>query len=81
MYGVKLDHAELWIAVENDVPQLVYVTYEELKGWLTNFLKLVKGYHDRYDYLLTPITSVEPKTVINRFADLNNLPVKQLCDW
>lgn len=81
MYGVKLDHAELWIAVENDVPQLVYVTYEELKGWLTNFLKLVKGYHDRYDYLLTPITSVEPKTGINRFADLNNLPVKQLCDW
>ena len=52
MFGVKLDHAELWIAVENDVPQLVYVTYEELKSWLNHFLKLVDGYHKKYDCVL-----------------------------
>lgn len=52
MYGVVLDHAELWIAVENDIPQLVVVTKDELKSWLRHFLLLVKKYHEKYDFLL-----------------------------
>jgi len=52
MHGVVLDHAELWIAVENDIPQLVIVTKDELKSWLRQFLRLVKNYHEKYDYLL-----------------------------
>lgn len=52
MHGIVLDHGELWIAVEDDSPQLVIVTKDELKSWLRDFLRLVKGYHEKYDHLL-----------------------------
>lgn len=49
MYGIKLDRAELWIAVENDAPQLIEITQDELKSWLKIFLGLVRDYHIKYD--------------------------------
>lgn len=49
---VKVHHAELWISVENDSPQLVYVSQEELVESAKSFLQLCKGYHERYDHLL-----------------------------
>lgn len=52
MYKVKLDYAELWIAVENDSPQLVHVSQQELIESAKVFLNLVKAYHAKYDYLL-----------------------------
>ena len=52
MYGIKLDHAELWVAVEKDVPQLVEISQSELRNWLVHFLGFVKKYHEKYDYLL-----------------------------
>ncbi len=60
MTGVKLDKAELWISVEDDVPQLVEISQEELKNWLNHFLRLVKAYHEKYDYLLVEKKQVEP---------------------
>ncbi len=52
MHGIKLDRAELWIAVENDIPQLVEISQSELKVWLKQFLKLVIDYHRKFDVLL-----------------------------
>lgn len=52
MYGIKLDRAELWIAVENDAPQLVEISQSELRTWLNHFLRMVKAYHENFDYLL-----------------------------
>ena len=53
MHGVLLDRAELWIAVENDIPQCIEISREELKFWLRQFLGLVREYHAKYDYLLS----------------------------
>ena len=52
MTGIELDKAELWISCEIDPPQLVEISKEELKIWLKHFLRLVKGYHENFDYLL-----------------------------
>lgn len=52
MTGIELDKAELWISCEIDPPQLVEISKEELKIWLKHFLRLVKGYHEKFDYLL-----------------------------
>lgn len=52
MYGIKLDKSELWIAVENDVPQLIEISHDEIKIWLKHFLYLVKSYHTKFDFLL-----------------------------
>jgi genome maintenance exonuclease 1 len=57
MHGVVLDHGELWIAVENDIPQLVIVSKDELKSWLKHFLLLVRNYHNQYDYLLENVSN------------------------
>jgi len=53
MYGIALDRAELWIAVENDTPQLIEVSVDELKIWIKYFRDFVKKYHQQYDYLVT----------------------------
>lgn len=50
---IKVHHAELWISVEQDTPQLVYVSEEELIENAKMFLRLCKGYHEQYDHLLT----------------------------
>ena len=52
IFRIKVHHAELWIAVENDSPQLVYVEEKELVEYAKNFLSLCKQYHQQYDHLL-----------------------------
>lgn len=49
---IKVHHAELWISVEQDIPQLVYISEEELIENAKAFLRLCKQYHEQYDYLL-----------------------------
>lgn len=53
MHGIALDRAELWIAVENDTPQLVEISVYELKIWIKYFLDFVKKYHQQYDHLIS----------------------------
>lgn len=55
MFGILLDKAELWIAVEDGAPQLIEISQDELKIWLKHFLALVKQYHEKYDYMLAPV--------------------------
>lgn len=52
LYEQELDHAELWVAVEDDTPQLFYVTREELRQWLRVFMEMVEAYHKRFDKVL-----------------------------
>lgn len=49
MHHVKLHHGELWVAVENDAPQIVTVTSDELKESALRFLAMVEEFHKRYD--------------------------------
>lgn len=75
MYGIVLDKAELWIAVEDDAPQLIEITKEELKEWLKYFLNYVKLYHEKYGYLLTP---VEKKIQKNETTKIGKITVRHL---
>lgn len=52
MHKVKLDHGELWIAVENDSPQLIYIDQSELIESAKQFLGLCKAYHQQYGHLV-----------------------------
>jgi genome maintenance exonuclease 1 len=45
MHGVKPSGGEIWIAVENNEPQIFEVTWEEIKEYGKEFLLLVKNYH------------------------------------
>jgi genome maintenance exonuclease 1 len=46
MHGVKPKGGEIWIAVENDEPQIFEVTWEDIKVYGKEFLSLVKKYHE-----------------------------------
>jgi genome maintenance exonuclease 1 len=46
MHGVKPTGGEIWIAVENDEPQIFEVTWEDIKEYGKEFLSLVKKYHE-----------------------------------
>lgn len=46
MYGIKPDGGEIWIAVENDEPQIFELTWEDIKEYGKDFLLLVKKYHE-----------------------------------
>ena len=82
MHGIKLDKAELWIAVENDAPQLIELKPLELKSWMEHFLKLVKNYHNKFDPVL--MNKIQPKTetvkekedIINKETDTNSKEIK-----
>lgn len=45
MHGIKPTGGEIWIAVENDEPQIFEVTWEDIKEYGKEFLSLVKQYH------------------------------------
>jgi hypothetical protein len=45
MYSIRLSHGEIWIAVENDDPQIFKVSFEDVKLHGKEFLLLVKEYH------------------------------------
>jgi hypothetical protein len=45
MHGIKPTGGEIWIAVENDDPQIFEVTWEDIKEYGKEFLSLVKKYH------------------------------------
>jgi hypothetical protein len=45
MHGIKPAGGEIWIAVENDEPQIFEVTWEDIKEYGKEFLSLVKQYH------------------------------------
>lgn len=46
MHGTKPQGGEIWIAVENDEPQVFEVTWEDIKVYGKEFLSLVKKYHE-----------------------------------
>lgn len=45
MHGIKPTGGEIWIAVEDDEPQIFEVTWEDIKVYGKEFLSLVKKYH------------------------------------
>jgi genome maintenance exonuclease 1 len=45
MTGKKPHGGEIWIAVENDLPQVFEVTWEDIQDYGKKFLSLVKEYH------------------------------------
>jgi genome maintenance exonuclease 1 len=46
MHKVKPNGGEIWIAVENDDPQVFEVTWDDIKIYSKKFLSLVKQYHE-----------------------------------
>jgi len=48
MHGVKPHGGEIWIAVENDEPQIFEVTWEDIQEYGKEFLGMVKEYHKLY---------------------------------
>jgi genome maintenance exonuclease 1 len=46
MYGVRPTGGEIWIAVEDDEPQIFEVTWDDIKVYGKEFLSLVKKYHE-----------------------------------
>jgi hypothetical protein len=49
LFGVKPSHGEIWISNEEDsIPQIFTVTSLELKEYYGKFLKMVKGYHEKF---------------------------------
>jgi len=48
MHGVKPHGGEIWIAVENDEPQIFEVTWEDIQEYGEEFLGMVKEYHKLY---------------------------------
>lgn len=46
MNGIKPTGGEIWIAVENDEPQIFEVTWDDIKVYGKEFLSLVKKYHE-----------------------------------
>jgi genome maintenance exonuclease 1 len=46
MHGIKPKGGEIWIAVENDEPQIFEVTWDDIKEHGKEFLSLVKKYHE-----------------------------------
>jgi hypothetical protein len=46
MHKVKPNGGEIWIAVENDDPQVFEVTWDDIKIYAKKFLSLVKQYHE-----------------------------------
>jgi len=46
MHGVKPHGGEIWIAVENDEPQIFEITWDDIKVYGKEFLSLVKKYHE-----------------------------------
>jgi hypothetical protein len=46
MYKIKPVGGEIWIAVEDDEPQIFEVTWEDIKVYGKEFLSLVKKYHE-----------------------------------
>jgi len=45
MHGIKPHGGEIWIAVENDEPQVFEVTWDDIQEYGKKFLSLVKEYH------------------------------------
>ena len=48
MHGIKPHGGEIWIAVENDEPQIFEVTWEDIQEYGEEFLGMVKEYHKLY---------------------------------
>lgn len=48
MTGIKPHGGEIWIAVEDNVPQVFEVTWNEIQVYAKEFLTLVKEYHKLY---------------------------------
>ena len=48
MHGIKPHGGEIWIAVENDEPQIFEVTWEDIQEYGKEFLGMVKEYHKLY---------------------------------
>jgi len=48
MHGIKPHGGEIWIAVENDEPQIFEITWEDIQEYGKEFLGMVKEYHKLY---------------------------------
>lgn len=46
MTGIKPNSGEIWIAVENDEPQIFEINFDDIKIFGKQFLSLVKQYHE-----------------------------------